>query len=302
MGLCLVVATVTVTTYEAHRTTVNLGNLTTITPGSVCPSPPHREVARLRSTYTAELPRGATDAPSVPESVVVVGDSTACTLLRGLQAVGPSYGMQFENGALIGCGVVSGQLAPAFSGGIDFTAYTKRCQGEANKAETLATERYRPRLIVWGSTEEHRSIVADTGSGSQVLTAGTPAWSAVMLQRMNDRVEQFIGTGAKVILLLEPPASHADGLNETDLNYEQMNAVLRKVAAEHPRDVATVNLQTRVCPSGPPCPYVVDGMGANGNAAQAVRPDGIHYLDAGALWVAKWLLPQIVSSSKNLSA
>ena len=40
MGLCLIAATLAVTTYEQRRPTVNLGILTTVTSGSTCLSPP----------------------------------------------------------------------------------------------------------------------------------------------------------------------------------------------------------------------------------------------------------------------
>jgi hypothetical protein len=141
--------------------------------------------------------------------------------------------------------------------------------------------------------------VVDTPAGSRVLNAGSPAWNTVMFKRMNDRVEQFTATGAKVILLLEPPEVHTGGLDATDRHYEQMNALLKKVAAEHRHDVATVDLQSRVCPGGPPCPYVVDGMGSE-NARDTLRPDTAHYLPAGALWVAKWLVPRVAASAKGL--
>lgn len=40
-----------------------------------------------------------------------------------------------------------------------------------------------------------------------------------------------------------------------------------------------------VCPSGPPCPILVDGI--------APRGDGAHYTAEGSLWVARWIMPQI---------
>ena len=166
-----------------------------------------RGVALAIDLYVGQL-QGTEQSETQDQTVVVVGDSTACTLLPGLQAVGPSYGLRFENGAVIGCGIVSGVIAPVYVGGVNSTAYTDKCQGEANLAETQAIERYRPSLIVWGSTDETASIVADTPTGSKVLDAGSAEWRSVMLQRMNDRVEGFVATGARVILLLEPPPVH----------------------------------------------------------------------------------------------
>ena len=123
------------------------------------PGPPPKCRGASRATY-------APGQPSPPDSdldpVLVVGDSTACTLLSGLQAVGPSYGMAFYSGTVVGCGVVSGTIAPSYaSNGYNFYAKSDECQSEANTAEAAGIEKYRPNLIVWGSTEEHRSVVAD---------------------------------------------------------------------------------------------------------------------------------------------
>ena len=231
--------------------------------------------------------------------------------------------MQFENGAVVGCGIVSGELAPVYVFGSNAVAYTALCQGEANSAETLAIQRYRPGLIVWGSTDEQASIVVSTANGNKVLDSGSPEWESVMLQRMDTRVEKFIATGARVILLLEPPeVHHVNGANAQnvgallntplahgggrpdaeDVGYERMNALLREVAARHPHHVAVVNLAARVCPSGPPCAYVVDGFKPKPTSVQQVlRPDGVHYLPAGSLWVANWLVPQIAAAAKGMS-
>ena len=195
MGLCLIVTTLAVTTYEEHRPALNLGILAGITSGTLCPSPSQSVVSSLRSTYTARSPQRTNEQQ---QSVVVVGDSTSCTLLPGLEAVGPSYGMRFENGAVIGCGVVSGVIAPFYVFGTEnASAYTEKCQGQADLAETHAIERFHPSLIVWGSTDEHNSIVVDTPTGSKVLDSGSPEWKAVMLQRMDDRVGQFVAAGAR---------------------------------------------------------------------------------------------------------
>ncbi len=302
LGVCLIGATLVVTTYERQRPTVDLGTLAAATPGSICRSPSPGDVSRLRSTYSAGHPLGAKTSAGPYQSVVVVGDSTSCTLLRGLYAVGPSYGMRFENGAVIGCGVVSGAIAPYYSNGSNFTAYTDECQGEANRAESLAIERYRPNLIVWGSTDERSSLLVHTRTGTTVVDSGSAEWKSVMLSRMNARVEQFLATGAKVVLLLEPPPVHSATANY-DASYAQMNALLRDVAARHPRDAAVVDLESRVCPSGPPCPAVIAAFNPKPTSLiQTVRPDGLHYVsDASSLWVAEWLVPQIAAAAKGLS-
>ena len=316
LGLCLVGATLAVTTVEERRPTVNLGSLATATTGSSCtPSP--QVVSHLRSTYLSGHPDSGKPFGVADESVVVIGDSTSCTLLPGLAAVGPTYGMQFHSGAVVGCGIVSGQLAPLYEDGQNVSAYTAKCQAAADHDEYSAIERYDPRIVVWASTVE-RSSFAVHGAGSQVLVSGSPQWHAVMLRRMNGRVDSLLATGAKVILVLEPAAVHQNpGIDSNDMAYQRMNALLGEVAAQHPDQVGVVNLQPRVCPSGPPCPYVVPGFnptlsrGGHKFACGAVmspvpcdrtlRPlDGLHYTPPGSLWVARWLVPRISAVAKGL--
>ena len=114
---------------------------------------------------------------------------------------------------------------------------------------------------------------------------------------------EFLATGAKVILLLEPPKVNPTGpVDSTDIAYEHMNALLTEVAARHPGRVGLVDLEARVCPTGPPCPFAVDGIGSTvATEKQAIRPDLLHYLPAGSLWVARWLVPRIAAEAKKLS-
>ncbi len=316
MGLCLIAATLAVTTYEERRPTVSFGAIAQATTGSICRSPSSSDVAHLRSTYAPGSSQE--DGKSELKSVVVVGDSTACSLLIGLQAVGPSYGMQFENGAVIGCGIVSGVIAPFYLEGHNIVAYTTLCQGQANRAESVALERYHPSLILWGSTDERSAIVVDTAHGSKVLTSGSPEWRSVMLQRMDTRVNKFLATGARVILTLAAPAVHTSGSTASELlvpaahspghvdsddeDYAHMNSLLKEVAAKHPHQVAVVDLSPRVCPLGPPCQYVVPAFNPKPTSVtQAVRIDGTHYSTNGSLWVARWLSPRISQAAKGLS-
>jgi len=322
LGVCLIAATLTVATVELNQhPTLNLGPIAQATSGSICPSPSPGDVARLRSTYA---PGSAEeDGRSQLKSVVVVGDSTACSLLIGLQAVGPSYGMQFENGVVIGCGIVSGTTAPYYVNDHNIVAYTTLCQGQANRAESLAIERYHPSLILWASTDERSSIVVNTAHGTKVLDSGSPEWRSVMLQRMDTRINEFLSTGARVVLTLAAPAVHILGYTDSELlapaphlpgrvnpqqdnaddeDYARMNSLLREVAARHPHTVTVVDLSTRVCPLGPPCQYVVPAFNPKPTSVtQTLRPDGAHYLPNGSLWVARWLVPQMSDATKGLS-
>ena len=125
-----------------------------------------------------------------------------------------------------------------------------------------------------------------------------------MLQRMDTRINEFLSTGARVVLTLAAPAVHpaVHSLNSEDEEYAHMNSLLEEVAAKHPQQVRAIDLSRRVCPTGPPCPATVRAFNPYGTSvAQTVRWDGIHYLPKASLWMAQWLVPRIATAADGLS-
>jgi hypothetical protein len=61
---------------------------------------------------------------------------------------------------------------------------------------------------------------------------------------------------------------------------------LTEFAAQHPSQVTLIDMAHHVCFSGPPCSRWDDGI--------FVRPDRTHYSALGSLWIAKWVVPQLV--------
>jgi len=297
-GLCLMASSLAVTTFEVHRynasaTTASIANAAS---GTACPYPTKEQIASMH--YAAGSGRRASGGPAAPPRtrMVVVGDSTACTLLLGLAAVGPSYGIRVESGGVIGCGIVSGRLAPYYYNGLDLLAYTKTCQSRARAAEASAFRLGKPDIILWSSTDERSAIAIHTPTGNEVLLQGSPRWRKVMLRRMDTRLQQFIATGATVVLLLQPPFVDAGSPTRPttkDADFARLNSMLRQIAARHPGHIGVLDLSARVCPSGPPCPYRVGGL--------IIRPDDEHYESAGSLWVATWLVPRVLSTVRNTS-
>jgi hypothetical protein len=294
MGVCLVLGCLAFTTVQARSINVGLERtLTAAKTGHTCQSRSSVDISALRNAY--EAAGGANGRPQPQHiRVAVIGDSTACSLLGGLAAVGPSYGLTFENGAVTGCGVVSGQVAPYYYYGVNLVGYTKNCDAAAHRAESAAIRAAgHPQIILWSSTEERASLVA-SGSGS-ILRAGTQQWRATVIERMNAKLHKLLGTGAKIILLIQPPFVNEGSPKRptsSDEEFEQLNSVLRDVAAEHPKQVGLINLSYRVCAHGPPCALYVHGV--------EIRPDRAHYGPAGTLWVAEWLVPRIVSVAHSL--
>ena len=144
-----------------------------------------------------------------------------------------------------------------------------------------------PNVVLWASAWERTALLVGSGAHQKVVTQGSPQWSAVLLKRMDERVRQLTATGATVVMLTQAPfydSGNPVGPTPSDEDFERLNALLTKFAAHTPH-VRLVDLAARVCPSGPPCPFVVDDV--------AARSDGAHYNTTGALWVARWLMPQL---------
>ena len=277
LGGFLILSSLTVATAEIHihRVPAIATDLVGLPTSSACPSPTARELTSMMGTS-----RPASDPPVA--RLMVVGDSTACTMLPGLEAVGAPLGIQVENAAVIGCGVVSGQIAPTIT-----KAPTRLCAAKVAAAEASALRLGKPAVVLWASSWERDPIVVGSGNHQRVLAQGSGPWYTVLLQRMTQRIRQFEANGATVVLLTQPPFADSQpgaGPTPDDKDFERLNALEAQVAARIPH-VKLVDLAARVCPSGPPCPLVVDKVWARG--------DGAHYTLAGSLWVALWLVPRL---------
>jgi peptidoglycan/LPS O-acetylase OafA/YrhL len=283
LGGCLIASTLIFTTVVIHLNpqealaTPGLANLKT---GAACPGPTGQELNGLMGT-------SRTNTHRTVARVLLIGDSTACTMLPGLEAVGAPVGVRIENGAVIGCGVVSGEVAPRVVDGANVNEPSQTCKVRASAAAARALRAGPPNVVLWASTWERSSIVSGSGADQKILTAGSPKWYAMLRERMHHRVQQLTASGATVFLLTQPPfvdPGSPAGPTAQDNGFERLNAFLSEFAASTPH-VKLVDLATLVCPSGPPCPLVVDNVW--------LRGDGKHYTGVGSLWVARWLMPQL---------
>jgi peptidoglycan/LPS O-acetylase OafA/YrhL len=283
LGACLIASSLTFTTVAIHLhdegalATPGLANLAT---GAACPAPTDQALTTLMGT-------GPRASHRTVARILLVGDSTACTMVPGLEAVGAPVGVRIENAAVIGCGVVSGEVAPLIINGRNLSSGSRLCQSRANAAEAKALRSGRPNIVLWASTWERSSLAVGSGSHQKVLTAGSPQWYAVLRERMEERVGQLTASGATVVMLREPPnvdLGKPGGPTPRDEAFERLNALLTQFAAHTPH-VRVIDLASYVCPSGPPCPLIVDGLDPRG--------DGAHYTSDGSLWVARWLMPQL---------
>ncbi len=198
-GDALILASLTLATAEIHihRAPGDATDLTGLQTSATCPSPTARELTPLMGT--------SRPANQLVARLMVVGDSTACTMVPGLEAVAAPLGIQVENAAVIGCGVVSGQVGAGHRQWEELTAPTRLCAAKAAAAEARALRVGQPNVVLWASSWERDPIVVGSGTHQRVLVQGSAPWETVLLQRMTQRIRQFEATGATVVLLTQPP-------------------------------------------------------------------------------------------------
>jgi len=251
-----------------------------------CSLPTAQELADLAAVRDG-LPNGPKTPPASSASLLVIGDSTACSLLPGLEAVGNAYHLTVTPAAISGCGVVSDQIAPQFLGGINIVAGTKSCAAAASNAEGAALRVRHYDEVLWFSIWEKNDLQVKGPNGPEVVASGSPAWHSILLQRGRSAIERLSRGGAPVILVQEaPPPGPRSSV--TSKQQRAWSGVLSQLAAEFPRRTRLLDLTPLVCGSDPTCPNVVSGI--------TLRPDGVHFTPEASLLVARWLVPKLLSA------
>jgi peptidoglycan/LPS O-acetylase OafA/YrhL len=224
--------------------------------------------------------------------VLLLGDSTACSLFPGMKAVGDEVGASVAQAAVFGCGVASGEITT--TRGEQITPHTERCPQMVDAAETPAVAVMRPDVVVWMSIWEKSDVIA----GGSTLVSGTPSGDAEMLRRMDAALARVTRYGAKVVLVTvaAPAPNDAQGATNSsnavdDAGYARLDSIDRRFAQRHPDQVTIVDLAHRLCPDGPPCPEDVDGL--------RMRPDGRHFTPTAATIEAKWMMPAIIEAARR---
>lgn len=241
------------------------------------------EVRRLQAPFALPVDR----APRLE----LVGDSVADSFSSAVAAEAQRRGASFTRSVKPGCGILRG-LPTTRSG---FTpAWAAACAANVDdwRREAAAI----PADLV---------LYLSTWDGSTRLLGGAFVDPTTMtgFQTFSDLVRETVdaiappGSGRSVVLLAEaiPTRGSVSGDATPDriLEARVHRAVLRSVARSDPARVRLVDLGQWLCPLGPPCPEVVDGIVA--------RPeDGGHFSPDGAAWLAPRLLDALGVSAAPL--
>jgi hypothetical protein len=218
--------------------------------------------------------------------ILLVGDSTACSFLPGLTAAADAVGADVVNASVIGCGVASGEVGS--TRGEQVTPRSHRCPALVDLAISQASAGRPPDVVVWMSIWEKSDLVID----GRIVDAASREGRAEMRRRMDFALARVAGPAPVAVVGVAAAAPNdAPGKMNTsnpvdDASYERLDTVLHDFATRHPAQVHLIDLASRLCPGGAPCPREVDGS--------VPRPDGRHLTPEAAGTQARWLLPQVV--------
>jgi peptidoglycan/LPS O-acetylase OafA/YrhL len=220
-----------------------------------------------------------------PSRVLLVGDSTAASLLPGLEPEATRRGVAFFPGPIPGCGVISGTVLADDGTPIE---WAKGCADEVVQKQVDWVNRTQPDLVIWYSSWETADRLVD----GQIVRFGTEAGNAVLMRLIDEAVSRLTATGARVVFPTVPPPVATPTFGEPTerqiSDVAELNSLLGTYAATHANRAFVVDLAGIVCPGGHPCPSSVDGV--------VLRPkDGRHFHEGGPAWVASRLLDAVLT-------
>ena len=152
-----------------------------------------------RGAIVAERRSGPLPLPASVrhQRVLLVGDSTACSLWPGVNAVGNAVGVATYQGSVFGCGIASGQITTTRNESI--TPHSSRCPALVGWALPNALARARPTVVIWMSTWEKSDLVV----AGHTVVANTPQWQAEIMARMDGALALLTAGGARVVVVTE---------------------------------------------------------------------------------------------------
>lgn len=218
-----------------------------------------------------------------PIRVMVVGDSVAQTLGRGLERWGEATGRaEVWNLSRRWCGI--GRYADrALGRGIESPG--EACDDWAERWGE-AVDEFDPDSVVVLSTIWE--IIARRLDGwPDFLIPTDPVYDEWLTSEYAAAVDVLSGRGARVVWLALPCT---DGALDDQHRIEHLNtSILPELVRRREGRVEMVDLHRRVCPGG----NFTDTLGSRDGA----RPDGVHFSETGADWAAGWLMPLITGGA-----
>jgi peptidoglycan/LPS O-acetylase OafA/YrhL len=229
----------------------------------------------VAATTVAGRPEPAPAARGV-HRVLVVGDSVALTLGRGIERWGVKHGALVWNAGVLGCTLLDGVAVRGYWG-IETRPYDV-CR--THESYPRAIRKFDPDVVVvlFGAWDVYDASFDHGGTWS---SPGQATWDAHYAAAVSGTARRLAAGGAHVLWLAPPCFAARAGAPDGDAVWydrarvEALRSILRSVATRNGMTVSDA-AHDAGCP--------VDF---------AVRPDGTHYTDAGADAVVIRLGPEI---------
>ena len=286
VAVALVVATASATSPSPAFAAPSPGVTITVKP----PSIPSASTAAPSTTVPMRLggpppmlaAPAATNEPSAPRVIGVVGDSVAASLVPGLEREAGARGIGIASAAIAGCGAAGGVLLD--DQGQPFS-WSDDCERAVPIVQDEITAKYHPELVLWLSTWETQDRVI----GGNRMRFGTPEGDRELLHEMEATLTRVTANGARLVMLTPPPpVMGRNGPPDPDrlAKTAHLNRLIDLFAYLHADRVEVVDFAAIVCPNGVPCPTEMDGM--------RLRPDGAHFTEETSAWAASRLLVAVL--------
>ena len=240
-----------------------------------------RELASPATAPVADREKAKASPPPL-KRILIVGDSVALTLGRGIERWGAKRGIAVLNDGVIGCPLLNG---------VEVRGYWGIATRPEDPCETLKTwpkflKEFKPNLIIslYGAWDVYD---ASRDGGKTWMSPGQPAFDTYYTGKVEDAAKRLMATGSRLLWLTPPcfAANTAAGMDPNAVWYDPARVeVLRKI--DH--QVAARN--------GMVISDAVHDAGCPVN--RQMRPDGVHYTDAGADATLAFLGPIIQQAAK----
>ena len=232
-----------------------------------------RPATTIPSTAPVSSPPTTLPLPTRPVKVMVVGDSVAYTLGRGLQEwAGITGRARVWNVATNWCGIGRGGLMPLRDSGAVCDSWAERWSQQLDRFDPDA-------VVVLSTTWD--LIARKLPAWEEFREPGDPVYDAWLRSEYDAAADLLVSRGARVTWLTTPCGRQADKRIER-INF----GVIRPMAAGRPT-VRVLDLDAKLCPTGT---FLNQQHGIDD-----IRPDGAHFSDRSALWLSEWLGPHLVA-------
>jgi len=258
------------------------------------------------TTTTPTLPGAPLGA--APVRVLLFGDSVALTLGIGLSSPPDQsrYGYVLSDKGILGCGVVNGPVVQLMG---TRDVVPPACNGSTLQPGASSDTKPWPYQWLDAMNEVKPNVVVllagrwevvdreYQGSWTNILN---PAYAAYVKQQLEQASQLVTATGARMVFLTAPctdEGEQPDGApwpEDDPARLAAFNRLIREVVAEHPLTDTVVDLNAAACPGGKYA-TTVDGVVLR-------RSDGVHFTNAGGIWLAPKLMPPIVAAGRAQAA